>query len=281
MAKVKIFADSTCDLPSQLVEQHQIGIVPLYVLFNDEIYRDGIDITTPDLFKKVEELRILPTTAAPSPGDFINAFTPSIEEGYDIVYIGLSSKLSVNLNNARLAAEELPPGKLEVVDSMNLSTGIGLLVLEAVDLVEKGLDARAIAAEIRSLATKVETEFVIDTLDYLYKGGRCSGLTHFVGSMLKIRPSIKVVDGGMVPSSKFRGSRAKALQGLLDLVLAQKDNISPKRAFVTHSISPDGPFLQAGLQDHTALKEVLISRAGCVISSHCGPNCIGILYIRK
>lgn len=281
MAKVKIFADSTCDLPSQLIERHQIGIVPLYVLFNDEIYRDGIDITTPDLFKKVEELGVLPTTAAPSPGDFINAFRPSLDEGYDIVYIGLSSQLSVTLNNARLVAEELAPGRLEVVDSKNLSTGIGLLVLEAVDLVKEGLDAQTIASKIRALTPKVETEFVIDTLDYLYKGGRCSGLAHFMGSMLKIRPSIKVVDGGMVPASKFRGSRAKALQGFLDLVLAKKEDISPKRAFVTNSICSDSPFLESGLLDHTDLREVITARAGCVISSHCGPNSIGILYIRK
>lgn len=279
MNKVKVFADSTCDLPPELIEQLQIGIVPLYVLFNEEIYRDGIDLTTPDLFKKVQELGILPTTAAPSPGDFIEAFTPSLAAGADIIYIGLSSKLSVNLNNARLAAEELPPGRLEVVDSMNLSTGIGLLVLRAADLAAQGLGISAIAAEIRALVPKVNTEFVIDTLDYLYKGGRCSGLTHFVGSMLKIRPSIRVLDGGMVPAQKFRGSRTKALQGLLAPVLAKKDSISPERIFVTHSLSDDAAFLQSELQKHTSVKEVLISQAGCVISSHCGPNCIGILYI--
>ncbi|MDD4658089.1 MAG: DegV family protein, partial [Eubacteriales bacterium] len=223
MGKVKVFSDSTCDLPLDLIAQHQIGIVPLYVLFNDESYGDGTDITTPDLYKKVEETGKLPKTAAPSPGDFIKAFKPFIDAGEDIIYIGLSTKFSTTVNNARLAAQEFPQDRIEVVDSQNLSTGIGLLVMRAVDFAAEGLDIHAIAEKVRAMVPKVETEFIIDTLDYLHKGGRCSGVARFVGSMLKIRPSIKVVDGGMVPAQKFRGSRAKALQGLLDAALAEKD----------------------------------------------------------
>ncbi|HOC07181.1 MAG: DegV family protein [Bacillota bacterium] len=281
MGKVKVFTDSTCDLPPDLVAQHQIGIIPIYVIFDEVSYGDGIDMTTPELYKKVEESGNLPKTAAPSPGDYLAAFKPFIDEGYDIIHIGLSSKLSVALNNARLAAQELPEGRIEIVDSYNLSTGTGLLVLRAVDFAAEGLDIHAIAEKVRALVPKVETEFIVDTLDYLHKGGRCSGVTRLVGSMLKIRPSIKVVDGGMIPAQKFRGTRAKALQGLLDTVLANKDNISPERVFVTHSISDDAAFLQAELQKHTDAREILISQAGCVISSHCGPNTIGILYIKK
>lgn len=281
MGKVKVFSDSTCDLPLHLIAQHQIGIVPLYVLFNDESYGDGTDITIPDLYKKVEETGKLPKTAAPSPGDFIKAFKPHIDAGEDIIYIGLSTKFSTTVNNARLAAQEFPQDRIEVVDSQNLSTGIGLLVMRAVDFAAEGLDIHALAEKVKALVPKVETEFIIDTLDYLHKGGRCSGVARFVGSMLKIRPSIKVVDGGMVPAQKFRGSRAKALQGLLDAALAEKDNISPERIFVTHSISDDGPFLQEELRKHTDAKEIIISRAGCVIASHCGPNTIGILFIKK
>jgi DegV family protein with EDD domain len=281
LGKVKVFTDSTCDLPPDLVAQHQIGIIPIYVIFDEVSYGDGIDMTTPELYKKVEESGNLPKTAAPSPGDYLAAFKPFIDEGYDIIHIGLSSKLSVALNNARLAAQELPEGRIEIVDSYNLSTGTGLLVLRAVDFAAEGLDIHAIAEKVRALVPKVETEFIVDTLDYLHKGGRCSGVTRLVGSMLKIRPSIKVVDGGMIPAQKFRGTRAKALQGLLDTVLANKDNISPERVFVTHSISDDAAFLQAELQKHTDAREILISQAGCVISSHCGPNTIGILYIKK
>ncbi len=281
MGKVKVFSDSTSDLPSDLIVQHQIGILPLYVLFNEVSYRDGIDITTPDLYKKVEETGKLPKTAAPSPGDIITAFKPHIDADEDIIYIGLSQQLSATLNNARLAALEFPEGRIEVVDSQNLSTGIGLLVMRAVDLAAEGLDIHIIADHIKAMVPKVETEFIIDTLDYLHMGGRCSGLARFVGSMLKIRPSIKVVDGGMIPAQKYRGTRVKALQGLLNTALADKDNISPERIFVTHSLSDDAPVLQEKLRKHTAAKEVLISQAGCVISSHCGPNTIGILYIKK
>jgi len=281
MGKVKIFGDSTCDLSPDLVEKHQIGIVPLYVLFNDESFRDGIEITTPDLYEKVEATGSLPKTAAPSPGDFILAFKPHIDAGEDIVYIGISTEFSATVNNARLAAQEFPPGRVEIVDSRNLSTGIGLLVMKAVDYAAEGMDCRTIAEKVRELVPKVETEFIIDTLEYLHKGGRCSGLTRFVGSMLKIRPSIKVVDGKMVPAQKFRGSRKKALAGLLNTALEMKEQISPERIFVTHSVSEDGPYLREELLKETGAKEVLITQAGCVISSHCGRNTIGILFIKK
>lgn len=281
MGTVKIFADSTCDLPPALIQQHQIGIVPLYVLFNDKSYGDGIDITTPELFRMVEKTGKLPKTAAPSPGDFIQAFAPSIEAGNNIIYIGLSTKFSATVNNALLAAQEFPPGRIQVVDSRNLSTGIGLLVMRAVDFAAEGLTAEAIASEIQTLTAKVSTEFIIDTLDYLHMGGRCSGISRFVGSVLKIRPSIKVVDGGMVPAQKFRGNRSKALQGLLATVQAARGRISPERIFVTHSISSDAPWLQSELVKQALVKDVIISQAGCVISSHCGPNSIGILFLKS
>lgn len=281
MAKVKIFTDSTCDLSGELISRHNIGVVPLYVLFNDESFLDGIDMTTADLYRKVEETGSLPKTAAPSPGDFLTIFAPHLEAGEDIVYIGISAELSATLNNARLAAEELPPGRIEIVDSRNLSTGIGLLVMRAVDFAAEGLDIHTIAQKVRELTPKVETEFIVDTLDYLHKGGRCSGIARLVGSMLKIRPSIKVVDGKMIPAEKFRGTRSKALQGLLDNALAFKDEMSPERIFITHSISDDGPFLREELLKQTGVKEVIITQAGCVISSHCGRNTIGILFIRK
>lgn len=281
MGRVTIFSDSTCDLSPDLLEKHQIGIVPLYVLFNEESFRDGIEITTPLLYQKVEETGSLPTTAAPSPGDFILAFKPHIEAGEDIIYIGISSEFSATVNNARLAAQEFPPGRIEIVDSRNLSTGIGLLVMKAVDFAAEGMSIGDIAEKVRELTPKVETEFIIDTLDYLHKGGRCSGLTRFVGTMLKIRPSIKVVDGKMMPAQKIRGTRKKALSSLLNTALSQKKQISPERIFVTHSISDDAPFLRDELIKHTDAQEVLITQAGCVISSHCGRNTIGILFIKK
>lgn len=281
MGKVKIFSDSTCDLSPELIEKYQIGIVPVYVLFGEESFRDGIDLTTAELYEKVEETGSLPKTAAPPPGDFINAFKPHIEAGEDIVYVGLSEGFSVTLNNARLAAQEFPPGRIEIVDSRNLSTGIGILAVKAAEFAAQGMDARTVAEKVRELVPKVETEFIIDTLEYLHKGGRCSGLTRFVGTMLKIRPSIKVVDGKMVPAQKIRGTRKKALAGLLNTPLAMKEQISPERIFVTHSISDDAPYLRDELLKHIGAQEVLITQAGCVISSHCGRNTIGIIFMKK
>ncbi|MTI95483.1 MAG: DegV family protein [Firmicutes bacterium] len=281
MSRIKIFSDSTCDLSPELIERHQIGIVPLYVNFEENSFKDGINLSTSELYTKVQKIGMLPTTAAPSPGDFIKAFAPHVENNAQILYIGISSELSATISNARLAAEQFPPGQVTVIDSRNLSTGIGLLVMRAVDFRDQGLEVAEIAEKIQELAPKVETEFIIDTLEYLHKGGRCSGITRLVGGMLKIRPSIKVVDGKMIPAQKFRGSRKKALNGLLETALAQKDEISPERIFVTHSLSEDGPLLKAELEKHTQAREVIVTQAGCVISSHCGPNTIGILFIKK
>lgn len=281
MARVKLFSDSTCDLTPELVQQYGIGIVPLYVHFGEEAYKDGVEMTTPLLYKKVEETGILPTTAAPSPGDIMQAFRPHVDAGEDIIFIGISTGMSATVNNARLAAAEFPSGKIAVVDSRNVSTGIALLLLKAADFAAQGMGIHDIAAKVSALTSKVQTEFIIDTLDYLHKGGRCSGLAKIMGSMLNIRPSITVIDGKMVPAQKFRGSRQKALNGLLQNALANKENISPERIFITHSVSEDGPWLKEQLEKHTDAKEVIITQTGCVVSSHCGPNTISILYLEK
>ncbi len=280
MSKVKIFADSTCDLSRDLIESNNISIVPLYVSFDDNAYKDGAEIWTKELYSKVAEYDKLPKTSAPSPLDFINAFKPFVEEGKDILYIGLSSKLSSTLQNAKIAASEFPDAKIEIVDSYNLSTGIGLLVMKAVDLAKENLDVEEIARKIRELVPKVETAFVPDTLDYLHKGGRCSSLQALMGSVLKIRPIIKVVDGGMIVGQKARGKREKILDTMLENTLKDKDNMDIKRVFVTHTEGlEDATFLKKKLEKNLDVEEVIITDAGCVISSHCGPNTVGILYI--
>ncbi|SCG82511.1 UPF0230 protein [Proteiniborus sp. DW1] len=280
MSKVKIFADSTCDLSRDLIESNDISIVPLYVGFDDSSYKDGVEISTKELYAKVDKCSKLPKTSAPSPLDFINAFRPFVEEGKDILYIALSSKLSSTLQNAKIAASEFPDAKIEIVDSFNLSTGIGLLVMKAVDLVKENLGVEEIAEKIRELVPKVETAFVPDTLDYLHKGGRCSSLQALMGSMLRIRPIIKVVDGGMIVGQKARGKREKILETMLNNALKDKDNMDKKRVFVTHTEGlQDAMFLKKKLEESLDVEEIIITDAGCVISSHCGPNTVGILYI--
>lgn len=282
MGNIKIFADSTCDLPSDWIGKYDIGIIPLYVTFDQQTYKDGVDLDTPMLYQKVSEIGKLPKTAAPSPADFIQAFSPAIAEGKDILYISLSSEISSTYQNALIAAGEFPEGRVHVFDSLNLSTGIGLQVMKAHRAAEAGHGITEIIDLLNRIRPQVETEFVIDSLDYLYKGGRCSGMQNLVSSLLKIRPVIKVIDGKMTPAYKVRGSREKALHQMLDNALARVDDMDNDLIFVTHSLADeDAVYLQNILQEKTGAREVAISKAGCVISSHCGAKTIGILYTKK
>lgn len=203
MAGIKLFTDSTNDLSPELIERHEIGVVPLYVTFGTESYRDGIDMNPGQLFfDKVRQTGVLPKTSAPSPADFYAAFRPYAEQGMDVVYIGLSSALSSTVQNALLASEQLPGVSISVIDSRNLSTGIGLLLLKAADARAQGAVLPEIEDLVKETVPKIETSFVIDTLEYLHKGGRVSNLQHLLGSLLKIRPIVKVADGGMIPAEK-------------------------------------------------------------------------------
>lgn len=281
MRKIKVFADSTCDLPASWIEEYDIGLVPLYVTFDDETYKDGVDLTTPQLYSKVAKSGRLPKTAAPSPADFIQAFNPAIEQGQQVLYISLSSELSSTYQNAVIAAEEFAEGQVTVFDSLNLSTGIGLLVMKAVKAASEGKSVSEIVDLLEKTRPLVETEFVIDSLDYLYKGGRCSGMQNLVGSLLKIRPVIKVIDGKMTPVAKIRGSREKVLEQLVENALSKTADMDNDLVFITHSLADDdAASLQRILQSKTQAREVAISDAGCVISSHCGAKTIGILYTK-
>ncbi len=282
MKKTKIFADSTCDLNPNLIEQYDITIIPEYVTFGDDVYKDGIDINTEELYKKVEALNQLPKTAAPSPADFESAFRPFIEEGKDIIFIGLSSKISATIQNALLAASEFEAGEIEIIDSMNLSSGTGLLVLEAAEMSKDGFSIKEIAEHIRALVPKIRTYFIIDTLDYLHKGGRCSGLQSFVGGMLKIRPLVKMIDGNLILGQKTRGKRSKALSSLVKNTVMDKEIIDKDRIMITHSYAhEDIEFLKSQLESEINPTEIIVNEAGCVISSHCGKKTIGILYLTK
>ncbi|CAM4439475.1 DegV family protein [Paenibacillus phoenicis] len=282
MGSIKIFADSTCDLPAEWIAQYDIGIVPLYVTFSEQTYKDGIDLTVPELYRKVDETGKLPKTAAPSPADFIEAFRPHIEEGRRILYISLSSELSSTYQNALIAADEFAEGMVTVFDSLNLSTGIGLQVMKAVNAAAEGKSVEEIVALLTAVRPQVETEFVIDSLDYLYKGGRCSGMQNIVGSLLKIRPVIKVENGKMTPAYKIRGSREKALDQLLNNALSHLSEMDKDLIFVTHSLADeDAKVLKEALEAKTNARQVAVSNAGCVISSHCGAKTIGILYTKK
>ena len=192
MNKVVIFTDSTCDLMPETIKEHDIHVIPLYVNFKDESFKDGVDMTSPLLYEKVEKTGIMPKTSAATVADFINAFTPFIEEGCDVFYTGISSKMSVNMQNVLTAASEFDEGRVLVSDSLNLSSDIGLLVLKACKFRDEGKSAKEIKELIDELAPKVKGGFVIKSMDYLYKGGRCSALSKIFGTILKIKPFIRV-----------------------------------------------------------------------------------------
>lgn len=282
MSKIKIFSDSTCDLSEELIKKHDIGIVPLYVSFGDETLKDGVEITTETLYKKVDETKSIPKTSAPPPSDFYNLFKPYIDSGYEILYIGISSHLSSTLQNAKIATTEFENGNIEIIDSLNLSTGIGLLVLKAVDLRDKELTLKDISKNLSETISKVKTNFIIDTLNYLHKGGRCSALQSIVSSVLKIRPIIMVEEGKMIVGKKVRGKRIKALNSIIESCINDKANLDKSRIMITHSLSDeDALYLKDELSKNINVENILITKAGCVISSHCGPNTIGILYINN
>lgn len=282
MSNIKIISDSTCDLTPEQVKMHNICIVPLYVVFDGESFRDGTEIDTEKLYETVEKKKTLPKTSAPSPQDFYNIFESEIEKGNKVIYIGLSSKLSSTIQNARIAAEEFDAGNIEIIDSENLSSGIGLLVMKAVDYRERGMNLQDMAENIRSIIPKVRTRFIINTLDYLYKGGRCSALESFVGSLLRIRPIVTVKSGTMILEEKIRGRREKILSNMLENALADKELMDDARVFVTHSNAlDDAEYIKKELLRNLKVQEITISDAGCVISSHCGPGTVGILYILK
>lgn len=221
----------------------------------------------------------LPKTSAPS----IEAYKEVFDKYPELVYIGISSKLSASYQSCLLALEGSDPQKKIAIDSLNLSTGIGLLVLMASELSQKGLSASQIAEQINQAIPKVRTSFVIDTLDYLHKGGRCSAMELVVGSLLKIRPVIEVQpDGTLGIKDKIGGSRKKALLSMINEVTAKKGDLNSQRAFVTHCACPeDAEFLKDELEKLGVFGEILISEAGSTIASHCGPKTIGILYLTK
>lgn len=280
MSIVKIFADSTSDLPQSWKDTHEIGTVPLYVVFDEENYRDGEDITPEALYKRVAASGTLPKTAAPSPGDFIAAFSPWIEQGQDIVYISISSDLSSTCQNARIAAEEFPEGRVSVIDSGTLCGGIALLVMKAARAARAGSSAAEIVAMVEDARERVHTEFVVDTLDYLYMGGRCSGMTNFIGSLLKIRPVLRLVEGKIVPVNKVRGKKEKAVEQMLQNALPDLPRVDKELIVIAHTMGPaDAELLKSALQAEIGDAGIEIIEAGCVIGSHCGPQTVGLMYM--
>lgn len=281
---VCITYDSTCDLTPALLERFQIRTVPLTIQTGERIFPDDDHYTSEDLYADFHRDGTLPKTAAVSPEQFKEFFGAILAEGFDIVHIDISSDLSCTCQNAVMAAQELSDkGAIHVVDSRQLSTGGGLLALQGAKLRDDGMAASDIAAELRRLAPLSDTSFVLDTLEYMWKGGRCSGVTALGANMLKLKPSLEIRDGKLVVCKKYRGAMEKVYRQYVTERLADKAVVDDW-AFITHS----GEVSEKTLQELTALvrelapfKEVFVTQAGCTVSSHCGPGTLGVLFLRR
>lgn len=282
MKKIKLFADSTCDLTDEILEKYDISMIPLYVHFNEDTFKDREEINTTELYQRVVEYDTLPTTAAPSPGDFYNAFKPFVDEGREILFIGISSLISSTVQNAIIAKNDLEAANIEIVDTYNLSTGEGLILLKAADYIKEGLSLQEIGEKLRSFTPKLQTSFVVDTLDYLHKGGRCSAIQLFFSSVLKIRPIIKIKEGKMEVGEKVHGKMKKALDLMIEDVLSRKGRIDSKRIFLTHSMAQDSvDYVKAALEKELDNPEIIVTETGCVVASHCGKGTLGVLYMEE
>lgn len=280
--KIIITTDSTADLSPELYAANGVRVVPLYSTLDDRQYRDGVDITPDEIYAFVEKNKRLPKTAAVSMPDYMDFFKEiQAAEDADIIHFSISSSMSVTHNNARMAAEELEG--VYVVDSQNLSTGSGLLVLKACELVKQGLPTQEVVQQVEALRPYVDASFVVDTLEFLHKGGRCTAVAALGANLLKLKPCIEVKGGAMGVGKKYRGRLADVLQEYAAARLNDVDDVQLDRVFITHS-GCNQEVIDAVVAKVKALvpfKEVLVTRAGCTVSTHCGPGTLGVLFIRK
>ena len=279
---VKIISDSTCDLSQELIAKHNIEIVPLHILLGEDEYEDGRSVTPDEIYEWSNANGMTPKTSAVGIEQMIEAYRPHIEKGDEIVVFSISSDMSTTNNVMRMAAAELEAeDKIHVIDSANLSTGVGLQVIEAAIMAQEGKSAEEIVAYIEDIKPRVRASFVVDTLTFLHRGGRCSGVAALAGGMLKLHPRI-VVDGGkMKPEEKFRGKMSKVVMDYVKSMEEDLKNAEKNRVFITHSGSEPEIIdaVKVYLEELNLFDEILVTRAGCVVSSHCGPGTLGVLYI--
>ena len=279
---VKITSDSTCDLSQAILEKYDIELLPIPVTLGERTGLDGVDVSPDDVCAYVAGSGMLPKTTAVNPAGYADFFRPWVEKGCDVVHFSLGAGFSSTYRNAVLAAEEFE--NVFVVDSANLSSGQGLLVVLGAELAAQGRSAEEIQAICTQTAPRVEASFVIDTLDFLYKGGRCSALAAFGANVLKIKPCIEVRDGLMTPAKKYRGRIDKVTLEYVDDRLLGRDDIDKSRIFVTHTQCPRETVEKVVARVKELAPdagEILETDAGATVTTHCGPNTLGVLFIRK
>lgn len=281
---IKIIADSTCDLSRELLEKYDITILPLCVIMGDNTYLDGVSINKEDIFSWAEKENSLPKTAAPVIESAVEILEPFAKEKRDILFFGISEDMSSSCNVVRLAGEYLEYRKLHIINSKNLSAGIGLQVVKAACMVQEGYTVDEIEDYIvNTMRDKVRASFVVDTLTYLHMGGRCSSVAALLGNVLHLKPMIAVNNGKMGVDKKYRGANRKALLSYYHDLIPELLEADPERVFITHS-GCDEETVEILCQEIEKLgifKNIHTTHAGAVISSHCGPKTLGILFVEK
>ena len=278
---IKITTDSTCDLSAEQLKRHNIELFPLCISMGDKCLRDGLEITPDDIYAHVDAGGDICTTSALNIADYSDRFSVLSKEYDAVIHLNISAEFSSCYQNAVLAAQEFD--NVYVVDSRNLSTGHGHVVLRAAELAESGMDAQEIVNTLNVFTGKVDASFILSRLDYMKKGGRCSSIVALGANLLHLRPCIEVVGGKMQVGKKYRGSFEKCIDQYVRDRLAHPETLDLSRIFITHSGVEESAIAaaQKAVEDCAQFQEILITRAGCTISSHCGPGTLGILFIRK
>ena len=282
MKPVGIITDSTSDLSKEILERYDINVLPLHIHLGEDEFTDGVDITPSDIFKWADKNNALPKTATFSPAEAVDFFKTELEKYEDIIAFCISEEMSSSGSVMRFAATELEAEeRIHVINSGNLSTGIGLLILSAAEMAEKGFSAEKIVEEINTLIPRVRASFVVDTLTYLHRGGRCSSVETFAGAALKLHPYIEVFNGKMRPGKKYRGKMKKVFAEYVKDLEGELIKADKARVFVTYSGNRDENVeaVIKQVEELDAFKEILVTQAGSIISSHCGPGAMGVLFI--
>lgn len=278
---IVITADSTCDLPEHIIKEHNIIIFPLSVLLGENSYLDGLEVHPQDIYEYVKKTGQLPKTAAVMPSQYYDVFKRLTDEGKAVVHIGLSSAISSSYQNSLIASSDFD--NVYCIDSKSLCTGMGLLVLKACDLRNKNFEAKKIANRINGLVSKLHTTFVLDSLEYLHKGGRCSGVERFGANVLGLKISIAVSTetGKLDVSKKYRGKIEAVYKQYINDCMNAAEKSDKTRIAIANSGGVNGDIIAyaKGVAEGKGFKEVVLADAGCTISSHCGPKTFAIFFM--
>ena len=286
--KIVLSADTPCDVGEELKARYQVSLYPLHIILDGKQYTDGLDITSAQLYEAWWKHKLLPRTAAINPEEYQSYFAAFLDQGYDVIHISLGSGISSSNANAQIAADALKDkGNVYVIDSCSLSTGFGLLVCEAGERIKAGMPAEQVAKEVSALTQDTRASFILDTLEFMRAGGRCSSIAQIGATLMNLKPTIIVKNdrqGSMVVGKKYMGKLAPSLMKYVDDQLKDRTDLVLDRVFVTHSGMDDPAIIEkvvARIRELQPFQEVFVTQASCTISCHCGPNTLGVLFLTK